>query len=205
MDAERFADDVARGHAWIERGERVLEHDLHRAPVRPHLGLAEARDIVALELDGAGRRLHPPQHAARHRRFAAAGLANHAERLALADGEADAVDGMYGADLTAQDAAAHGIMLDEVGDLEQGSLFGHGAPTSSPARQHAARWPPSTSCSGGYSARQRSMARLQRGANAQPAGRLVSDGTMPGISFSRVSVLAPNEITAGIEAISPRV
>ena len=48
-----------------------------------------------------------------------------------------------------------------------------------------------TSCSGGYSARQRSIASAQRGAKAQPGGRLVSDGTMPGISISRVSVLEP--------------
>ena len=53
--------------------------------------------------------------------------------------EADAVDGMHGADAPAQDAAAHRVMLDEVGDLEQGALIGHGAPTNSAARQHAAK------------------------------------------------------------------
>src|SRR5882757_11226357 len=53
MDAERFADDIAGGHARIERGERILEYDLHRAPMRPHLGLAEAGDIGAVQLDGA--------------------------------------------------------------------------------------------------------------------------------------------------------
>src|SRR4029078_9503260 len=157
------------------------------------------------ELDGAARRLHQPQHAARHRRFATAGFADQPERLALAHGKADAVHRMHGADAPTQHAAAHGIMFDEVGDFKQGTLIGHGAPTSSAARQHAAKSSPSTSCSGGYSARQRSMARLHRGAKAQPGGRLVSEGTMPGISFSRASVLAPNEITAGIEAISPRV
>jgi hypothetical protein len=63
----------------------------------------------------------------------------------------------------------------------------------------------SHSCSGGYSARQRSIASPQRGAKAQPGGKLVSDGTMPGISVSRASLLEPCEITAGIEAIRPRV
>ena len=94
---------------------------------------------VPLSLMAPEDRLHQPQHAARDRRFAAAGFADHAERLALADGEADAVDGMYRADLTAQDAAAHGVMFDEVGDFEQRALIGHGAPTSSAARQHAAK------------------------------------------------------------------
>ena len=48
VHAERLADDVARGHARVERGERILEYDLHRAPMRPHLGLAEAGDVGAV-------------------------------------------------------------------------------------------------------------------------------------------------------------
>ena len=139
VHAERFADDIARGHARIERGERVLEHDLHRAPMRPHLGLAQTGDVGAVELDGARGRLHQPQHAARDRRFAAAGFADQPERLALADRKADAVDRMHGADAPTQDAAAHRVMLDEVGDLKQRALIGHGAPTNSAARQHAAK------------------------------------------------------------------
>src|ERR1700679_4141537 len=97
---------------------------------------------------------------------------------------------MHGADPAAQHAAADGVMLDEVSDLQQRALLGrgpvHGAATSSSARQQAARWPPK-SCNGGYSARQRSIASLQRGAKAQPGGRLVRDGTMPGISVRRAS------------------
>ena len=54
-------------------------------------------------------------------------------------------------------------------------------------------------------ARHRSTASPQRGAKAQPAGRLVNDGTMPGISTSRASVFEPNDSTAGIDAIRPRV
>src|SRR4029079_18884496 len=138
-------------------------------------------------------------------RLSATGLADQPEGLALRDRKADAVDGVHGADATPQHAAAHCVMFDEVVDFEQGALIGHGRATCSAARQHAAECLPANSCSGGYSARQRSMARLQRGAKAQPGGRFVSDGTMPGISVSRASVVAPNEITAGIEAISPRV
>src|SRR5665213_63131 len=129
----------------------------------------------------------------------------HGERLADADRKTDAVDGMHLADGAAQDAAAYRIMFDEIRDLEQRARVGHGAPTSSAARQHAARCPPPQSCSGGYSSRQRAIASSQRGAKAQPFGRLVSDGTMPGISTSRTSALAPGKSTLGIEAIRPRV
>ena len=94
---------------------------------------------VPFELDGAAGRLHQPQHAARDRRFAAAGFADQPERFALADRKADAVDRVHGADAPAQHAAAHRVMLDEVGDLQEGALLGHGAPTISAARQHAAR------------------------------------------------------------------
>src|SRR6201999_1166565 len=123
--------------------------------------------------------------------------ADQAERFACAQRETDTVDGMHSADPPAQDAAAYRVMFDQVGDFKQRNCFGHGAATNSAARQHAARWP-SKSCSGGYSARQRSIARLHRGAKAQPGGRLVKDGTMPGISVNRASALASSEITAGI-------
>ena len=61
------------------------------------------------------------------------------ERFADADREADAVDGMHGADAAAQHAAAHRIMFDEVGDLEQRGCVGHGMAAVSAARQHAAK------------------------------------------------------------------
>ena len=79
---QRLGDDVADGHARVERGERVLEDDLHRAPVPPQRLAAEPREIVA-EPDHAARgRLDQAQDRAAERRLAAAGLADHAERLA---------------------------------------------------------------------------------------------------------------------------
>ena len=139
VDAERLADDIAGRHARIERSERVLEDDLHRAPDRPQLGLAEMGDVAVVQPDAATGRLDQAQDAACHRRFAAAGLADKAERFADAEREPDAVDRVHGADLAAQHAAAHRIMFDEVGDLEQRAGVGHGGPASSAARQHAAR------------------------------------------------------------------
>ena len=139
MDAERLADDIARRHARIERGERILEDDLHRAPMLAQIGLAEMGDIEAVELNAAAGRLDQPQDGARHRRFAAAGLPDHAQRFADPDREADAVDGMHGTDAAAQHAAAHRIMFDEVGNPEQRGCVRHGVTAVSAARQHAAK------------------------------------------------------------------
>ena len=40
---QRFGDDVADPHARVERGERVLEHRLHRLAIVPPPGLVERR------------------------------------------------------------------------------------------------------------------------------------------------------------------
>ena len=138
MHAERFADDVARGHPRIERGEGVLEYDLHRAPDRPQRTLAEMGDVGSIDADMAARWLDQPQHAARDCGFATAGLSDQPQRFAFAKRKADAIDRMHRADGAAQHAGANRIMLDEVGDLEQGALFRHDAAASSAARQHAA-------------------------------------------------------------------
>ncbi len=37
LDAQRLADDLAAGHAWVERRVRILEDDVHLAPERPQL------------------------------------------------------------------------------------------------------------------------------------------------------------------------
>jgi hypothetical protein len=107
--------------------------------MRAQIRLAEMGDIQPIETDAAAGRLDEAQDAARHRRFAAAGLADKAEGFPDADREADAVHGMHGADLAAEHAASHRIVLDQVRYLEQGARVGHGDPTSSLARQHAAR------------------------------------------------------------------
>ncbi len=66
VDAERLADNIARFHPWVERGERVLEDDLHRAPDRTQLGLAEMRDVALVQPDAATGRLDQAQDAACH-------------------------------------------------------------------------------------------------------------------------------------------
>src|SRR6185437_13772159 len=51
VDAERLADNIAGSHPWIERGERVLEDDLHGAPDRTQLGLAEVGNVALVQPD----------------------------------------------------------------------------------------------------------------------------------------------------------
>src|SRR5882757_7310053 len=101
VDAERFADDIAGGHARIERGERILEHDLHRAPMRTQFRLAERRDVLAVQFDGAAGWLDQPQHGPCHRRFTATGFTDQPQRFAGAYGKTDAIDRMHGADAAA--------------------------------------------------------------------------------------------------------
>jgi GNAT superfamily N-acetyltransferase len=85
-EAQRLLD----GHARIERSVAVLEHHLHAAPEVAHGQLGA--DLAAVERDLAAvvwRQVH--EHA-RGRGLAAAGLADHAKRLALAHVEGDVVD-----------------------------------------------------------------------------------------------------------------
>jgi hypothetical protein len=73
---QRLAHDVAREHARIERGERVLEDDLHLPPVGPELTLGQTGNVGAVHFHGAAGRLDQAQHGAAGRRLAAARLAD---------------------------------------------------------------------------------------------------------------------------------
>ncbi len=82
VHAQRLRHDVAGRHARIERGERILEDDLHLRPQRAQLRLGEMGDVASAERMRAGGRLDQPQDRASDRRLAAAGLAHQPERLA---------------------------------------------------------------------------------------------------------------------------
>ncbi len=116
---QALADDIGNGHARAERAERVLEHDLHLAALRAHLLEAERVHRLAHEDDRPVAGDQPDQRKA-ERGLAGAALADHAERLALADGDRDAVHRLDMADRLAQHAA-----LDREPDLEVGGLHHH--------------------------------------------------------------------------------
>ena len=111
-------------HARVERRERVLEDDLHLAADRLQLRAATAASgrpwspSWRKQTSPLGR-LRRPQDQSPGRGLAAAGLADQAERLALVDLEADAVDGLDLADHAAQQPALDREVLLEVAHLEQ--------------------------------------------------------------------------------------
>ena len=76
------------GHAGIEAAERVLENDLQLLPERAQLLRRERAQIPSRPHDASGGYRQERQNGARQSRFAAAGLAHHAERLSGAHGEA---------------------------------------------------------------------------------------------------------------------
>ena len=119
VDGQRLADDRADRHARVERGERVLEDDLHVAAERVQLLAAECDDVPALEPDLARGRLDQPQDAAAGGRLAAAGFADQAQRLAGGDVEAHAVDGVHAVELAREQAAADREVLDQILDAQQ--------------------------------------------------------------------------------------
>ena len=119
VEDERLADDVADRHPRVERGVRVLQHDLDVAPQPAQLAWLEARHLAAEQLDRAlGRGLQAHQQPAEGR-LAAAGLAHDAEGLALVELERDAVDGLDVADGALEDdpLGEREVLLD-VADLE---------------------------------------------------------------------------------------
>ena len=104
MDLEAFLDDVGDRHARRQRSVGILEHDLHVAAERAHFLEIQALQIAAHEGDQAVRR-DQPQDGAAQRRLARAGFADHAERLAFAELDGQAVAGFDVADGLAHQAA----------------------------------------------------------------------------------------------------
>ena len=124
VDPQPLADALADRRAWIERAERVLEDDLHAAPVRLERGPLEARDVHPVEDDRPRRRLDEAEQQPPDRRLAAPGLPDEAERLAPPDLEAHAVDRPDEAHRALQQPALDREVLDEVPDDDQGRAVG---------------------------------------------------------------------------------
>ena len=142
VDAQPLADAVADRGPRVQAGVRVLEDDLHPAPIGPELGALDPRDIRPIELDPARRRVEEAQDHPADRRLAAARLADEPERLAAPDVERDAVDRLDRADLALEDTAADREVLDEVRDADQrpvGGVLRRGRSSGEP-RARGAGW-----------------------------------------------------------------
>ena len=85
MHNQRLCDEIADGHARVERRIGILEHDLHVAAHRLELPPRKARDLLAVEPHAAARSaLLEPQHQPAGGALAGAGFADKAEYLAAA-------------------------------------------------------------------------------------------------------------------------
>ena len=128
VDVQALADNIADGHARVQAGVGVLEHDLHAAAVGQHVDgdfLLFVKQHFAVVDDGATGGLIQAQQRAAGRGLAAAGLAHQAQRLAFADGKADVVDGLHIALVFAK-AAGREILLQML-DFDQVLLLAHSA------------------------------------------------------------------------------
>ena len=122
-DDQRLGNDVADAPTRIERGDRVLEDQLHAAAhlaqsLAPHRG-----QILAVEQHLARYRRPQLQHRTAERGLAATGFADKAQRLAARDLEADIGDCVH--DLVAGD-----VFDDEIFHFQQRRCQGllHHAP-----------------------------------------------------------------------------
>ena len=147
---QRLADDRADRHARIERGERILEDDLHVAAQRAQrIARSSARHVLALEprprpsVGSISRRMQRPVVD-----LPQPGFADQAERLAGAMSKRHAVDRMDAADLARQQAAGDGEIFLQVADAAAGARSCRASSCVSP-RMQAMRWPGAISRSGG--------------------------------------------------------
>ena len=185
VDVERRADDVAHALARIERGERILEDDLHAprdrraARVRP-----KPRDVRALEARSARCRLDAgPSARGRSSTCRSRISPTSAERLAAAEREADAVDRL------ARCRPAAGARRARIGKCtfrsstrKQRCL----TVSASACSQQAAKWPAPLLVE--RRALREAARRWRAGSAARrrsPCGRSQSGGTVPGMSASR--------------------
>src|SRR5688572_15117185 len=185
-----LADDLLHGHPRIERAVRILEHRLDSPAECERPSRVEARDVLAVEADLAGRRLVELQQQTADGGFSAAGFPDQPERLAAADCEADAVDCLDLADHAVEhQATLDREVLPEVAHLDQ---WASGAHAGSSARKRwsskqALSWLPATCRSGGVASAQCGAASLHRGRNVQPDGRASGSGGLPGIGSNGAS------------------
>ncbi len=90
-EPQRLVHQPGHGHPRVERGERVLEDDLHPPPQRPQVAAPGPVEPDPFQRDLAGRGPEQAEHGTGERRLPAAGLADDGVRLAGRDAEADAV------------------------------------------------------------------------------------------------------------------
>src|SRR4029450_12416086 len=153
VDDQRLGDNVADRHPRVQRGVRVLEHDLEVTPDGAHLLAGLADQLLALELDRPGGGRAELEDGLAGGRLAAARLADQAQGLPLVPVEGQVTGGVDVADAAPDHPPAHQrVVLDQVGDLEDpvagavlllgpgglGGGLGHARSSASSARSSSA-------------------------------------------------------------------
>src|SRR5262245_12145694 len=114
MNRKRLTDDRPDSHPRIQRSIRILENDLHVAPLPAQFLLSQRQQINAIEQNRSSIRLEQTQDRATRRGFSAAGLPDQTERFAFVDGEADVIDCFHIIGNPTQNPAMNGKILLEM-------------------------------------------------------------------------------------------
>jgi hypothetical protein len=120
MNDERLGDDVLDAEAGIERGEGILEDDLHIAAQPPHFAGAGGEQVAAFEADAARSRLKEPQNQPSQRALARSRFAHQSESFASLNVERNIVHGAnFTSGLSAKRRFAVRINLGQVADFDK--------------------------------------------------------------------------------------
>ena len=171
MERQRLGQDLADGHARIERRIGILEDDLRIAAEGAQFVGVQCEQIASLEANSSRIRLDQAQHQPADGGFAAAGFADQRQRLAGIDAEADAIDRLDERGRPAEHRPLGDEMLDQAFDLEQGASSRQPG-LSSGALMQRDQCPGLTAMNGGGAATQASLTNGQRAAKRQPDGGL---------------------------------
>src|SRR5687767_593592 len=126
MNDPRFSDNLLDPHAWIQRRVGILEDHLYPPADILQVSRVRAKDIFAVKQCLAGARLLQAHQGARHRRLAAAALADQPQRFTFVNREIDTINGLDETGVSSQpQAAADGVMLDQPADLEDRCIARH--------------------------------------------------------------------------------
>lgn len=82
MNHQRLGDDFFNPHARVERGEGVLKDDLHVTAEAAQVAGTRGKNVLAVEVDAAGRGLDQAEDHASEGGLAATGLADQTQGLA---------------------------------------------------------------------------------------------------------------------------
>ncbi len=118
MDPHGLGDDPLDRHAGVQRGVRILEHDLDPLAQNPYPRGAAPDQFFALELDRTRSGLEELQQHSPGGRLAAPRLPHQGKGLPCGHVEAHRRDGMDKALHPAEQAPSDGEVLDQVSHLE---------------------------------------------------------------------------------------